>query len=234
VDIILLGAPGAGKGTQAELLLDWLPWPQVSSGALFRAAMAAGTSLGERARAFIERGELVPDDVTMGMVAERLAQPDCAEGVILDGFPRTVVQARALDEHLARLGRSVGLVAYIEVSQSTLLRRLSGRWSCGRCAAVYHEVYSPERAKGLCDACGGKLYQREDDAPEVQQRRVAVYVEQTAPLVAYYRERGLLHVVDGEPEPGVVQRDLRRAILARLAPGPQAETLSRSILAAER
>ena len=231
MDIVLLGAPGAGKGTQAELLMDWLPWPQVSSGALFRAAMVAGTPLGERARVYIERGELVPDDVTMGMVVERLAQPDCAQGVVLDGFPRTVAQAQALEAHLATLGRRVGLVAYIEVSQPTLLRRLSGRWSCSRCGVVYHEEFSPEKARGTCDACGAKLYQREDDTPQVQQRRIAVYLEQTAPLKDFYRERGLLAVIDGEPEPLSVQQALRREILAHLPKGPLFAALSSKVQA---
>lgn len=220
VDIVLLGAPGAGKGTQAELLAQWLPLPRVSSGDLFRAAIAAGTALGLRAKEYIDRGELVPDEVTIGMVAERLAQPDCAQGVILDGFPRTAGQAEALAEVLARMGRKVDIVPYVCVSPETLLRRLAGRWTCEQCGTVYHEAYSPEKAKGLCDACGGKLYQRPDDTPETQKRRIEVYFAQTAPLIQYFKDRGILVELDGEQDIATVQRVLRQAIRALGLTGP--------------
>ena len=217
MDIVLLGAPGAGKGTQAELLAEWLSLPTVSSGVLFREAMDAGTPLGCRAKEFIDRGELVPDEVTVDMIAERLSRPDCANGVILDGFPRTVAQAEALEALLEAMGRRVDIAAYIKVSPEVLLRRLSGRWTCSHCGAVYHEVFNPERVKGVCDNCGGKLAQREDDTPEVQSRRIAVYTENTAPLIAYYREKGLLAEVDGERDVEAVQNDLRAVIAAARA-----------------
>lgn len=214
MDIVLLGAPGAGKGTQAELLAEWLSLPTVSSGVLFREAMEAGTPLGRRAKEFIDRGELVPDQVTIDMVAERLSRPDCAEGVILDGFPRTVAQAQALEGLLERMGRRVDVVAYINVSPDVLLQRLAGRWTCNTCGAVYHEVFNPETVKGICDNCGGKLTQREDDTPEVQRRRIEVYTENTAPLIAYYREKGMLSEVDGDQDVEAVNRDLRAVIEA--------------------
>lgn len=214
MDIVLLGAPGAGKGTQADLLAEWLSLPTVSSGELFREAIDAGTPLGRRAREYIDRGELVPDQVTVDMIAERLSRPDCADGVILDGFPRTVAQAQALEGLLERMGRRVDVVAYIEVSLDALLRRLAGRWTCSACGAVYHETYNPEAVKGVCDNCGGKLVQREDDTPEVQRRRIEVYAERTAPLIAYYREKDILSEVDGDQDVEAVHRDLRAVIVS--------------------
>lgn len=214
VDIILLGAPGAGKGTQAELVQRWLPLPQVSSGDLFRSNIGQGTELGLKAKAYMDRGELVPDDVTIGMVADRLAQDDCADGVILDGFPRTVAQAEALNGILAEMGRRVDIVVDIDVSRETLLKRLGGRWSCRSCGRVYHELFSPEKVKGVCDACGGELYQRADDTPDTQRRRIQVYLDQTAPLKAYYQAKGLLAEVDGEQEIDQVQAEIERAIKA--------------------
>ena len=211
-DIILLGAPGAGKGTQAELLVQWLPLPRVATGELFRAAIGGRTDLGMRAKAAMDRGELVSDEITVSMVAERLDQPDCARGVIFDGFPRTPAQAEALEALLAGLGRQVDLVVYVQVSRDSLLRRLAGRWTCKNCGAVYHRSFSPEKNQGICDACGGRLYQREDDTPETQARRVEVYFSQTAPLIAHYRQRGWLVEVDGEQQIAAVQRDLRQAI----------------------
>jgi adenylate kinase len=212
VDIILLGAPGAGKGTQAELLREWMPIPQVSSGDLFRANIGSGTELGLKAKAYMDRGELVPDDVTVGMVADRIAQADCAGGVIFDGFPRTTAQADALSVILAGMGRQINIVAYITVPQDVLLERLGGRWTCRKCGKVYHALYSPAKAKGVCDVCGGELYQRADDTPETQRRRIEVYVESTAPLVSYYREKGLLVEIDGEQTIEQVQQQLRQAV----------------------
>lgn len=214
MDLVLLGAPGAGKGTQAEMLREWLPLPCVSTGDLFRAALDARTELGLEAKAYMDRGELVPDEVTIAMVEERLNQPDCTEGVILDGFPRTVAQAGALDRILAAMDRQVDIVPYVVVSTETLLKRLGGRWTCADCAATYHEEYSPEKVKGMCDQCGGRLYQREDDTPEVQLRRIEVYADQTASLVEYYREKGVLVELDGDQDAGSVQCSLRRAIEA--------------------
>lgn len=229
MDIVLLGAPGAGKGTQATLLRMWLPWPQVSTGVLFRAAMADGSELGDRVRGYVERGELVPDEVTLAVVRARLAEADCAAGVILDGFPRTLAQAQGLDVLLAETDRALGLVADVNVSEAVLMARLAGRWQCSQCGAVYHALLNPEVKSGKCKACGGGLYQREDDAPAVQARRIQVYQAQTAPLKDYYRERGLLAQIDGEPAPVLVQRALRKAILERMAGAAGSEAFERAI-----
>ncbi len=212
MNIVLLGAPGAGKGTQAELLAEYLRIPHVATGDLFREALRGDTPLGRRAKAYIERGELVPDDITIAMVQERLAQPDSERGVILDGFPRTVEQARALDRVLAERGTQLDLVIFIRVRPEVLLQRLSGRWICRDCQGVYHMTFNPPRQPGVCDVCGGPLYQREDDRPETQSRRIEVYLAQTSPLIEYYRERGLLVEVDGEREITEVQEEIRNAV----------------------
>ena len=210
--IVLLGPPGAGKGTQAKRLADWLSIPHVSSGELFRAAVEGGTELGQEAKAYMDCGELVPDEVTSGMVAERLSRPDCEQGVVLDGFPRTVPQAKALQEILAGLGKRLDLVLCICASEAQVLRRLLGRWSCGQCGAVYNQVHSPEERQGICDRCGGKLQQREDDLPDVQKQRYAVYLEETAPLEVYYRRQGLAVDIDGEQSVEAVACDVRQVI----------------------
>ena len=210
--LVLLGAPGAGKGTQARLLAETLGLPHIASGDLFREAFAAKTPLGLKAQEYIGRGELVPDEVTIAMVAERLAQPDCADGAILDGFPRTIEQAEALDDILQQEGASVTLVPYIKVSTETLLLRLGGRWICRNCQAVYHVLYNPPKEPGKCDICGGELYQRSDDNTETHRRRIEVYLEQTAPLIEYYRDRGLLVEIDGELDIQGVQAQLLEAI----------------------
>ena len=214
VDMILLGAPGAGKGTQAELLAQWLDPapPRVSSGDLFRAHLRAGTPLGRRAKGYMDCGELVPDEITIGMVAERISQQDCADGVIFDGFPRTVAQAEALDKLLREMGRRVDVVLYVRVAPETLLQRLAGRWTCRDCGRVYHKLFSPEKTEGLCDVCGEELYQRTDDTVETQKRRIDVYLAQTAPLEAYYREQGVLIEIDGEQGIESVQEVLRQAL----------------------
>jgi adenylate kinase len=219
MDLVLLGAPGAGKGTQASLLGESLPFPRVSSGDLFRAALADKTALGLQAKAYMDRGELVPDLVTIAMVAERVGRADCAHGVIFDGFPRTVAQAEALDGMLGALGRKVDLVVYIRVAANLLLERLAGRWTCPRCARVYHRVYSPEKSLGFCDDCTVALYQRDDDTPATQTRRIAVYMEQTAPLQEYYRQRGRLVEVDGERDIAGVHEEIARAIAPLMSAG---------------
>lgn len=195
--VVLLGGPGAGKGTQAERLSAALRIPHVSTGDLFREHLRAETVLGLLAKGFMERGELVPDEVTVAMARERLERPDCAGGAILDGFPRTVAQAQALEGMLGALGTKVSVVPYIKVPEGVLLERLAGRWTCRGCGAMYHALFSPPQAAGACDRCGGELYQRADDAPETQGRRIEVYSAQTAPLIEYYREHGLLVEVDG-------------------------------------
>ncbi len=194
---VLLGGPGAGKGTQAERLARNLDIPQVSTGDLFRENLKKETDLGLLAKQYMERGELVPDEVTVGMVRERLSRPDAGSGAILDGFPRTIAQAEALAELLEDLGAELGDVFYIKVPDDVLLKRLSGRWTCRSCGAMYHEIFQPPQEAGVCDKCGGELYQRPDDTPETQRHRIEVYFEQTAPLIDYYREKGLLVEVDG-------------------------------------
>jgi adenylate kinase len=197
--VVLLGGPGAGKGTQAERLSQALGVPQISTGDLFRENLRNETELGLLAKETMERGELVPDEVTVGMVRERLGRPDCAKGAILDGFPRTVAQAEALEELLTGMGSELAVVPYIKVPEDVLLARLAGRWTCRACGAMYHQLFSPPQEAGVCDRCGGELYQRPDDTPETQRHRIKVYFEQTAPLIDYYREKGLLVEVDGRP-----------------------------------
>jgi adenylate kinase len=197
--LVLLGGPGAGKGTQAERLSAELDIPQVSTGDLFRENLKKDTELGLLAKGFMERGELVPDEVTVGMVRVRLSQADAGRGAILDGFPRTVTQAEALDKLMAEMGTELAVVPYIKVDEDVLLARLAGRWTCRKCGAMYHQIFSPPKEAGLCDRCGGTLYQRPDDTPETQKHRIQVYFEQTEPLIDYYEQKGLLVEVDGRP-----------------------------------
>jgi adenylate kinase len=206
--VVLLGAPGAGKGTQAERLSENLGIPQVSTGDLFRENLKKETELGLLAKQYMESGELVPDEVTVGMVRERLSRPDAAKGAILDGFPRTIAQAEALGELLHDIGAELDVVPYIKVPEDVLLARLAGRWTCRKCGAMYHELFSPPQEPGVCDRCGGELYQRPDDTPETQKHRIQVYFEQTAPLIDYYREKGLLVEVDGRPGIEEIQAEL--------------------------
>lgn len=206
--LVLLGGPGAGKGTQAERLSEALGIPQVSTGDLFRENLKNETELGLLAKGYMERGELVPDKVTVGMVRERLSRTDAAKGAILDGFPRTIAQAEALQFLLADLGFKLAVVPYIKVPEDVLLARLAGRWTCRKCGAMYHQLYSPPQRDGVCDKCGGELYQRPDDTPETQKHRIEVYFEQTAPLIDYYREKGLLVEVDGRPGIDEIQAEL--------------------------
>jgi len=210
--LILLGAPGAGKGTQAGALTQEFGIPHVASGDLFREAIAKQAPLGALAKGYIDRGELVPDDATIRMVMERLAQADCAAGAILDGFPRTAAQAAALDGALAEKGRRIAMVLYIKASEETLLARLAGRWTCSKCGAIYHQQNSPPKVAGVCDACGGSLYQRSDDTPEVERRRVRVYMERTAQLIAHYERQGRLVEIDGEKDVETVRHNVLAAV----------------------
>jgi adenylate kinase len=195
--IVLLGPPGAGKGTQAQILAEKLKLVHVSSGDLFRENLKNKTELGQKAQMYVDRGELVPDDITIGMVRERLMKPDCGNGAILDGFPRTPAQAEALAIMLADLGGKVASVPFIYVPDEVLIDRLAGRWTCQAQGHVYHEKNNPPKVAGICDLDGSALYQREDDKRETVMRRIQVYQDQTSPLIEYYRQQGLLVQVDG-------------------------------------
>lgn len=195
--IVLLGPPGAGKGTQAQLVSDELNLPHISSGDIFRENLKNKTELGQMAEEYISRGELVPDGITISMIKERLSRPDCESGALLDGFPRTPAQAEALDEMLTSLGSKVKAVPYIYVPDEVLIERLTGRWTCRACGHVFHEKFNPPRVTGRCDLCGSELYQREDDKVETVTQRIRVYKEQTQPLIDYYRVRGTLIEIDG-------------------------------------
>lgn len=195
--IVLMGPPGAGKGTQAEIISEKLSIPHISSGDLFRENLKNDTELGKKARAFIDSGKLVPDDITISMVAERLSRQDCKNGALLDGFPRTPFQANELDKILKENGNAINCVPYIKVSDRDLLERLTGRWTCKAAGHIYHEKFNPPKNPGICDIDGSPLYQREDDKKETIEKRLAVFHEQTAPLVEYYREKNLLVEVDG-------------------------------------
>lgn len=210
--IVLLGPPGVGKGTQAKIVAEATGLPHISSGDLFRENIKNETELGKLAQSYINRGELVPDDVTIGMIRERLGQPDCAAGALLDGFPRTTVQAEALERLLAEFGGQVDAVPYITAPEHVLIERLSGRWTCKAQGHVFHERHNPPRQAGVCDFDGSELIQREDDKAETVARRIQVYFAQTAPLVAYYRERGRLVEIDGARPIEKVTADLLAAL----------------------
>ena len=194
MNLILLGAPGAGKGTQAEVICDRLGIPAVSTGNILRAAMKKGTEMGMKAKAYIDSGALVPDDVIISIIKERLAADDCRGGFILDGVPRTVAQAEALEE----MGVEIDAVIDIEVPDEVIVKRLSGRRVCAACGASYHTIYKPSTRPDTCDRCGGKLIVRKDDEPSTILERLNVYHEQTEPLVEFYRQRGKLVVVEGQ------------------------------------
>lgn len=210
--VVLLGPPGAGKGTQARLLEEQLGLPQIATGDLFRKHLKNRTPLGELAKGYMDVGELVPDKVTIAMVKERLDSADCEQGAILDGFPRTRSQAEALDTLLADMGTAVDSVLYLYVSQHQITERLTGRWVCRSCGAVFHVEFRPTRLAGVCDNCGGHLMQLSYDTEEAQQRRIEVFNEQTAPLIDYYRKRNLLHKIDGEQTVSSINRKLRQVI----------------------
>ena len=195
--IVLLGPPGAGKGTQAQLISQKLGLPHISSGDIFRENLKNQTELGKLAKGFMDRGELVPDDLTIAMIRERLSRPDCANGALLDGFPRTPAQAEALAGMLAELGGKVTAVPYITVAEDVLVERLTGRWTCRAQGHVFHEKFNPSAQAGVCAHDGAELDQRDDDKVETVTRRIRVYLEQTAPLIAFYSNAGTLIEVDG-------------------------------------
>lgn len=209
--LVFLGPPGAGKGTQARALAQEWGVPHIATGDMLRDAAAAGTPLGRQARAFMERGALVPDDVIIGLIAERLAEPDAKRGFVLDGFPRTIPQAEALDRLLAEREQGLDRVIYFDVPEDELLRRLTGRRSCPACQATYHVTANPPRRPGVCDRCGTELVQRPDDREDTVRTRLKVYAEQTAPLLEHYRRRGVLATVAGVGAIEAVRDAVRRA-----------------------
>jgi adenylate kinase len=206
--IVLLGPPGVGKGTQAEIIAETTGLPHVSSGDLFRENIKNGTDLGKLAQSYMNKGELVPDDVTISMIRDRLCRPDCQGGALLDGFPRTTVQADALTKLLAEFNGKVDYVPYITAAEGTLIERLSGRWTCKAQGHIFHEKYNLPQKAGLCDFDGSELYQRDDDKADTVRRRIQVYFAQTAPLITYYRERGLLFEIAGDQPIEKVTADL--------------------------
>ncbi len=210
--IVLLGPPGAGKGTQAEIISEKLGLVHISSGDIFRENLKAQTELGKLAQGYMNRGELVPDDVTIAMIRERLSRPDCANGALLDGFPRTPAQADALAETLKAWGSKINCVPYISVEPQVLIERLSGRWTCKAQGHIFHQKYNPPKTAGVCDLDGSELYQREDDKPATVENRIRVYFAQTAPLIEYYRKAGLLAELDGTNSIEQVSAELLAAI----------------------
>jgi adenylate kinase len=210
--IVLLGPPGAGKGTQAQIVSKTLGLAHISSGDIFRENLKKQTELGKLAQTYMDRGALVPDDVTIAMIKERLSRPDCNNGALLDGFPRTPAQAKALDEMLGENDQKISCVPYINVPADVLIERLTGRWTCPTCGYVYHEKFNPPVKAGICDKDQSELYQRADDKAETVKKRIEVYGEQTAPLIDYYQENGLLKEIDGTQAIEVVTSQLLEAI----------------------
>ena len=195
--IVMLGAPGAGKGTQAKMIAAKYQIPHISTGDIFRANIKNGTELGKKAKSYMDQGLLVPDELTVDLVIDRLAQDDCKNGYILDGFPRTIPQAEALDAALAKLGEKMDYAIDVDVPDENIVSRMSGRRACTGCGATYHIVYNPSKKGDCCEVCGEKLILRDDDKPETVQKRLGVYHEQTQPLIDYYKKQGILKEVDG-------------------------------------
>lgn len=212
MNIILMGPPGAGKGTQAEKLVEKFAIPHISTGDMFRKAQKDGTELGLKAKSYMEQGKLVPDEVTIGIVHERLAEEDCRKGFLLDGFPRTIEQADALAQIMADLGSQIDAVINIQVDKSLLLDRLTGRRVCKGCGATYHVINNPPKVADICDKCGGELYQRKDDNAETVGSRLDVYESQTAPLIEYYTKKGLIKNIEGDQEMSKVLADICDAL----------------------
>ncbi|XBG73329.1 adenylate kinase [Enterococcus cecorum] len=213
MNLILMGLPGVGKGTQAEKIIAEYQIPQISTGDMFRATIANQTALGLKAKEYMDRGDLVPDEVTNGIVKERLAQDDTKNGFLLDGFPRTLDQAKALDEMLADLGKKIDAVIDINVPEEVLVERLTGRYMCRSCGASFHKVFKPTKVEGTCDRCGGhEFYQRDDDKPETVKNRLAVNIKNSEPILAYYKEQGLLKSIDGNRDIDAVFKDVQAII----------------------
>jgi adenylate kinase len=215
MDVILLGAPGAGKGTQAKFLVERTGLAHVASGDLFRAALREGTELGMLAKSYMDRGALVPDELVIRMIVERIEQPDCGEGAIFDGFPRTIDQALALEQALERRGRRIDNVLYLNVPSDMLIRRIAGRQLCRTCGSIHNLYYFPSKRPNVCDSCGGKLYQRSDDTVETVRHRLEVYFAQTMPLIAHYRDRDILAEIDGRRDIQLVAETMIDALEMR-------------------
>ena len=214
MNIILLGPPGAGKGTQAQRLQGDLGMVQLSTGDMLRAAVKSGSPLGQKAKGIMEAGQLVPDDLMVGLIEDRIGQPDCAKGFILDGFPRTAAQAKALDTMLAKLGKKLDRVIEMEVDEAALTERIVGRFTCAKCGTGYHDTFKRPKVEGVCDVCGSKEFtRRKDDTAETMKTRMAAYRAQTEPLLPYYRGKGILRKVDGMATMEEVYRQIR-AVLA--------------------
>jgi adenylate kinase len=208
MNLVLMGLPGAGKGTQAEKIVDKYGIPHISTGDMFRAAIKEGTELGKQAKSFMDKGALVPDEVTIGIVRERLSKEDCDKGFLLDGFPRTVAQAEALENILTDLNKKIDYVINIDVNQDILMERLTGRRICKSCGSTYHLIFNPPAKEGICDRCGGELYQRADDNAETVQNRLQVNIEQTKPLLNFYETKGYLQNINGQQDIRIVFADL--------------------------
>ncbi|GIO65090.1 adenylate kinase [Paenibacillus cineris] len=208
MNILFMGPPGAGKGTQAEVIVNEFGIPHISTGDAFRLAIKQGTPIGKKAKEYMDQGLLVPDDVTIGIVEERLQQSDCEKGFLLDGFPRTLSQAEALDEILSRLNTKLDHVINLKVDRDKLMARLTGRRICKNCGATYHVIFNPPKQEGVCDKCGGELYQRSDDNEESVGTRLDEYINKTAPLLTFYENKGLLRQIDGDQEIGTVSDEI--------------------------
>jgi len=212
MNIVFMGPPGAGKGTQAEYIVEQFGIPHISTGDAFRLAMKQGTELGLLAKQYVDAGKLVPDEVTIGIVRDRLQQDDCQKGFLLDGFPRTISQAEALDEIVATKGKQIDHVINLSVDRDKLLARLTGRRICRSCGATYHILFNPSKQEGICDKCGGELYQRSDDTEEKVGTRLDEYISKTAPLLEYYANKGLLRQINGEQDIAQVYAEISAII----------------------
>ena len=206
--IIMLGAPGAGKGTQAKMIADKFGIPHISTGDIFRANIKNGTDLGKKAKEYMDKGQLVPDELTVEILLDRVANDDCKNGYVLDGFPRTIPQADVLDKELTKLGDKVDFAINVDVPDENIVRRMSGRRACLKCGATYHIEHIPPKKEGICDTCGSELVQRDDDKPETVQNRLSVYHEQTQPLIDYYNKKNILKSVDGTKDMQEVFSDI--------------------------
>ena len=206
--IIMLGAPGAGKGTQAKMIAEKFNIPHISTGDIFRANIKNGTELGKKAKEFMDKGQLVPDELTVEILLDRVANEDCKNGYVLDGFPRTIPQADVLDKELTKLGDKVDFAINVDVPDENIVRRMSGRRACLKCGATYHIEHIPPKQEGICDKCGSELVQRDDDKPETVQNRLSVYHEQTQPLIDYYNKKNILKSVDGTKDMQEVFSDI--------------------------